>query len=281
MSGKRSPEVSPPAAPGADDLTRLAAALRRHPGLVVALSGGVDSTVLLAAAAAELGRDRVVAVTAVSPSLAAAERDAARRLAAQVGVEHHELATTEFDDPRYRANAGDRCYWCKDALFRAAGPLADARGFALAYGENADDQADDRPGTLAAVRHGVVAPLREAGWGKDLVRAHARSLGLPVADKPAMPCLASRIPVGQPVELEALERVEQLEVAARALGLVVVRARHLPGPRARLEVGADDWAAARRREDALRSAARAVGFLDLELGRYRSGAVSAPPLRRW
>jgi len=252
----------------------LAARLQGLSGLVVAYSGGVDSSVLLAEALQVLGRERVVAAIADSPSLARAELDAARATAAALGAELAVLRTDELADPRYRANAGDRCYWCKEALFDAAGALADERGWALAYGENADDVGEHRPGARSAAGRGVLAPLRESGWSKEVVRAAARAHGLAVADKPASPCLASRLPVGVTVDAAALAQVEALEARLHERGFAVVRARHYGDDAVVVEIADQDLARARALETDLAADARACGYARCTLRAYRSGAVS-------
>lgn len=259
-----------------DACARLEALLRPLPGAVVAFSGGVDSTVLLAACAEVLGRERVLAVIADSASLPRRELEEARALAARIGVALVELATQELQDARYLANTGDRCFWCKEALFRAAAPLAAARAWPLLYGENADDAREHRPGARSAAARGVLAPLRDAGWTKEQVRAQARARGLPVADKPAAPCLASRLPVGVPVTLPALRRIEELEAALHERGYAVVRARHLAAQRVRLEFGAGDLERARTEAGVLRDLAAAAGYADAEIdpAGYRRGSVA-------
>lgn len=256
-------------------LARLERAFAGWPGAVVAYSGGVDSAVLLAAARDFLGPARVLAVIADSPSLARAELDAARAQAAHIGVVLQVLNTAELEDPRYLANAGDRCYWCKEALFRAAQPLADERGWILCYGENADDAGTHRPGARSAAERGVRAPLREAAWSKSDVRAFARARGLPSADKPAMPCLASRVPDGVPVSAGALARIEQLEGAMRERGFRVLRLRHYGEDRAVLEVEADELPRARALEPLLRADAALAGYASLALRAYRTGGATA------
>lgn len=248
--------------------------LARHDGLVVAFSGGVDSSVLLAEALRVLGPKRVVAALADSVSLARAEADIARRVAADLGAELHELQTDELEDPRYRANSGDRCYWCKEALFTAAEALAEERGWALAYGEILDDLHGHRPGARSAAERGVCAPLREAGWDKERVRARARALGLEVAEKAAAPCLASRLPVGVEVDASALRRVEAVEEGLHARGYRVLRARHYGDTEMVLEFAAEELARAEAESAELRALAAAQGYREVSLRGYRSGAVS-------
>jgi uncharacterized protein (TIGR00268 family) len=227
-------------------LALLHAELSAVPGVLVAFSGGVDSGLVLAAAVRALGADRVVAATAVSPSLPVAERAAAHAFASGLGVRHEQPRTDELSRPGYVANAGDRCAFCKSELVDVLTPLAARLGIAdVVTGTNADDlRAGFRPGIRAAAERGAWAPLARAGMTKDDVRAAARRWGLPLADKPAAACLASRIAYGVPVTAEGLARVEAAEVALRAAltaaGLAVrdLRVRDLGGDVARVELDA-------------------------------------------
>ncbi len=250
-----------------DRLERLRARLAGLERVAVAFSGGVDSSALLHAARAALG-DGAVGVIADSPSLPRKELELARETARAIGAKLEVIATDEMDDERYRANAGDRCYFCKSALFRAMEPWARENGFrALAFGEIADDLLDVRPGARAAREFGVVAPLSEAGFTKEDVRRYAREAGLEVFDKPASACLASRLPVGTRVTRERLARIERCEDAVRALGFRQVRVRD-HGIRARLEVGEDEIEKARDDVEAIRSTLVPEGFHQLELAVY-------------
>jgi uncharacterized protein (TIGR00268 family) len=225
-------------------LAALDAELAPLPGVVVAFSGGVDSGVVLAAAARTLGAHRVVAATAVSPSLPATERDAAVAFAAGLGVRHELPRTDELSRAGYVANAGNRCAFCKTELVDVLTPLAARLGIAdVVTGTNADDlRAGFRPGIRAAAERGAWAPLARAGLTKDDVRAAARLWGLSLADKPAAACLASRIAYGVPVTAEGLARVERAETDLRAAldaaGLPVrdLRVRDLGSGTARIEV---------------------------------------------
>ncbi len=266
-------------APSRGDWEALAARLRPLPGAVVAFSGGVDSGVLLAACVEVLGVSRVLGAIADSPSLARRELAEARAFAAELGVELTVLGSREFEDPRYRANRGDRCYWCKEGLFTAAAPLARSRGWSLLYGENADDDPADRPGARSARERGVRAPLREAGWGKARVRAWARARGLPLADKPAAPCLASRIPVGVVVTPEALRRVEELEDALRARDFRVLRAREDGHGGVRLVFGAEELPRALAMAPELEGLARAVGYSRGRIDPIPYGSAALPLAR--
>jgi uncharacterized protein (TIGR00268 family) len=199
-------------------LDALHAGLAAVPGVLVAFSGGVDSGVVLAAAVRALGADRVVAATAVSPSLPGHERAAAHGFAVSLGVRHEQPHTDELSRAGYVANAGDRCFFCKAELVDVLTPLAAGLGIAdVVTGTNADDvRAGFRPGIRAATERGAWAPLARAGMTKDDVRAAARRWGLPLADKPAAACLASRIAYGVPVSASRLARVEAAESALRA-----------------------------------------------------------------
>ena len=245
---------------------------------VVAFSGGVDSSVVAAAAYRALA-DRAVAVTAVSPALATGELDGARAVARAIGIAHETVETHELDREEYRRNDADRCYHCKTELYETLERFAAARGAtALLSGANADDLRDWRPGLIAATEHEVRHPLTEAGLGKDEVRAIARALSLPSADKPAMPCLASRIPYGTPVDETALATIDRAEQALRRLGYRVFRVRHF-GQRARVELGADELpgANAEDRRDAVVAAVTEAGYEEVEIGAspFRSGSLNA------
>ncbi|SNS37785.1 uncharacterized protein SAMN06893096_103449 [Geodermatophilus pulveris] len=250
--------------------------------LGVAFSGGVDSSVLLALAADALGPGRVLALLGVSPSLAADEREAAHRVAAHVGVPVVEVETAEGDRPEYRRNGPDRCFHCKDELFaRISSDVVSRYGLtAVAYGENADDaRRPDRPGARAATAHAVLRPLADAGLDKAAVRRVARAYALPCADKPAAPCLASRIPHHSEVSPEKLAQVERAEAGLRRLGLADLRVRH-HGAVARLEVAVEDLPALVSdplREQALQ-VVRAAGFrfLAVDLAGIQSGAFTLP-----
>jgi uncharacterized protein len=233
--------------------------LAPFPSLVVALSGGVDSAVLLGMAARTV-RGRVLAATTRSEAVPAEEVAAAAEVARGFGVVHRVLDTRELEDPLYRANAGDRCYFCRREMYGVLRAAAAREGIGdVVDGLQADDRVDDRPGVRAASERGIRHPLREAGLGKADVRRLARSLGLRIHDKPAQPCLASRLPAGIEVTAERLRLVHRAEQSLRALGLREVRVR-CERSHARIEVGAPELRAALSRADELRGAVLAAGF---------------------
>lgn len=265
--------------PQTSDEVKLAALrerVRAESRLLVAYSGGVDSALVAAVAAQELG-ERAVAVTAVSASLPRSERAAARAFAAAHGIAHVEVATDELDRPEYVANGGDRCYHCKSALFDALAPIAALSGARIALGTNTDDLGDHRPGQAAARARGAIAPLLDAGFGKEDVRRVSRALGLATAEKPAAACLASRVAYGDPVTPEVLHRIELAEEAVRGLGFPVCRVRaHGGGAVARVEVPPDDVPRAAELRAELDRAVRGAGFefCALDMQGFASGRMN-------
>ena len=262
------------------DLQRLERLVHRLGSVAIGLSGGVDSSLLAAVGHRVLGDD-AVAVVARSASLPRRELDAARAVATSIGIDLEVVATDEVADPDYADNPHNRCVFCKDHQFAALRAVADRRGLeSLAHGEILDDLDDHRPGRLAARRWGVRAPLREAGMDKTAVRRLARELGVPVWDKPAFACLASRIPHGTPVTEENLGQVERAEQVLFDLGFTAFRVRH-HGDLARLELDPADHPRALTHASTIVTALRSIGFsqvtLDLEgLSTSRLGPRSLP-----
>ena len=245
--------------------------------VVVAFSGGVDSTLLAVLARQALGRSHALAVTADSPSLSRGDFAEACWLANQLDLAHAVIQTKEVEDRVYQANTAARCYICKHTLFKELEQLAQAQGIsAILYGAIGDDQPDHRPGQRAAVEQGVGAPLQEVGLSKEDVRHVAKSLGLPNWDRPQNACLSSRIPHGDAVTVEKLHQVEQAEAVLREHGFRQIRVRH-HGTHARHEVGQDE--VTRLHESSLGEAVRvrltALGFVTVEMDRagYHSGGA--------
>jgi uncharacterized protein len=263
----------------ADARARLERALGGLPGgVVVALSGGTDSALLLWAAARVLGPERVVAATSRSESLAGAELDAAAAQARAAGVRHVVLQGSELDIEAFRLNAPDRCFHCKDHLYGELARLAAAEGLAhVLDGTNADDVGDHRPGLAAAREHGVRSPLLEAGLTKPWVRAVSRDYGLETWDKPAEACLSSRFPYGHEVTREGLRRVEQAERVLKDLGFRTVRVR-VHDPVARIEVPLADLPALLApgiRERVVEGVkAAGFGYVALDAEGFRSGSLN-------
>jgi uncharacterized protein len=257
-------------------LASLEASVARHGSAVVAFSGGVDSSVVAAVAARALGPG-ALALTAVSPAVAAGELDGARHVAAVIGIAHETIATDELAREGYRRNGPDRCYFCKSELYETLSALAARRGYrALLSGANADDAGDWRPGLRAAAEHGVHHPLLDAGADKAAVRTLARELGLPSANKPATPCLASRIPYGTAVDPATLAQIDRAERAVRALGFPVLRVRH-HGILGRVEIARERLDEALAREPEITAAVRAAGYAHAVLDRepFRSGRLNS------
>lgn len=247
------------------------------PGSIVAFSGGVDSSYLLWAAVRVLGTARVRAVLGTSASVPQVQIAQAERVAQAIGIPLMKIATSEVEDARYRANAGDRCFFCKDTLFRSLGALDVPSGWAILDGTNRDDLGGHRPGRAAAEQHAIQSPLADAGLTKAAIRRLSKAAGLPTADLPSSPCLASRFPAGVPVDEQALHRVEAAEAVVRALGFDEFRVRH-HGDVARIEIPERDFA--RITSPGIRtvvaSRLRALGyrFVSLDLEGFASGRGS-------
>lgn len=269
------PFILPPELAGPYE--RLKGVIVRHGPMAVAYSGGVDSALLAYAAREALGEE-MVCVIAVSPSLGWREYDDAVSFLQRHRIPLERIDTREMDDERYRANNPDRCYYCKAELFESVNRSRSLRRFRrIAYGANLDDGADYRPGARAADRYDVVAPLAEAGYGKGLIRNTARALGLDVWDKPAAPCLASRIPYYNEVTAVKLRQVEQAESVVKEAGFPVCRVRH-HGEVARIEVPLADHERLREPSvwERVRSGVLEAGFgrVEVEELGFRSGRLN-------
>ncbi len=248
----------------------------------VAFSGGVDSSVVLAAATLTLGAAHVSAFTALSPSYPSGELDAARSVAASIGVAHRTIETREVEKEAYARNDAMRCFHCKTELYASLARIAASAGSetVVLAGANADDLGDLRPGLWAGEQHDIRNPLLEEGIGKPMVRAIARNLGLAVAEKPALACLSSRVAYGIRITPRLLRRIDAAERAVRALGFETVRVRHL-GDTARIEVAADDVPGllSDPRLHDLAGYLRALGWSDVSVDPegYRTGSMNASP----
>lgn len=256
-------------APPTSKRERLREILAEHAPLVIAYSGGVDSALLLAEAHRLLG-ERALGVIADSPSLPRAALAEALAVARAIGAHVEVVKTLELDNPDYAANPPNRCYFCKAELFQRLDSLAHGRGYhAIAYGENADDMQQDRPGRVAATEFRILAPLRDAGLTKAEIREMSRELGLPTAEAPAQPCLSSRIPWGTPVTTDALGMVERGEEQMRALGFRIFRVRHVVEsgrpPRAKVLVAPAELEHAQAVSTQIEQGLQAAGYTAVEI----------------
>jgi uncharacterized protein len=253
--------------------------LRGFERVVIAYSGGVDSTYLLKIAHDEIGA-RAQGIIGISPSLMPEERDEALHLAAQFGLPVQQVETHEMEDPNYAANPTNRCYFCKSELFDVLNQLSKIEGYdAVCDGTNVDDMQEWRPGAQAGSERNIRSPLREVGLTKNEIRALSRELGLPTWDKPAMPCLSSRIPYGTPVTSEALHLIGRAEAYLRSLGLQQLRVRHYvenEQPTARLEIEPGEMPLIFENYQTVAQTLREIGYTKvlLDLEGYRRGKMN-------
>jgi uncharacterized protein len=245
-------------------LQRLRDTIAQQQSCVIAFSGGVDSTLVLKVAH-DLLRDQAIAVTALSESLPHGELEEAEELALTIGAKHLIIRTFETSDANYLANAANRCYFCKTEMYERIGAFARRSGIAVILdGLNVDDLSDRRPGRAAAIEHGVISPLVEAGLAKVEVRELSRQFGLPTWDKPALACLSSRIPHGTPITVQSLTQVDRAETFLKTLGVGQVRVRH-HGDMARIEVEPCDFPLLHDRRSQIETQLASLGFLRVEI----------------
>jgi uncharacterized protein len=246
--------------------------------VVVAFSGGVDSALVLAMSLSALGKENTLAVTAQSESLAERELEAAKKLALSLGAEHLILPTHEMDSPQYRANPVNRCYHCKSELYSKLSAIAVERNIPhIVNGINQDDLGDHRPGIVAAKEYSVMSPLAQSGFDKNDIRELARQIGLAVWEKPANPCLSSRIPYGEPVSPEKLSMIERAEDLLLSLGFTELRVRH-HGDIARIEINKSDMPRILEKSVSatIEERFKQIGFkfVTLDLEGFRSGRLN-------
>lgn len=256
------------------ELDRLLDIIRPMQRAVLAYSGGVDSTLLLKAVA--LSGIRALAVTGTSPTMPQRDLEDAKRFAADAGIEHRIIGTSEMDDENFVSNPPERCFYCKDELFGRLAALAEDEGYDIVLdGSNADDAGDHRPGLRAAKKHGVRSPLMEAGLTKGAIRGLSRELGLSTWDKPASPCLSSRFPYGVRITVEGLRRVSDAEEILRSKGFLTLRVRDHNGI-ARIELSPEEMerAVAMRGEISDKFKSLGFDFVSLDLEGFRSGSLN-------
>ncbi|MBI2069699.1 MAG: ATP-dependent sacrificial sulfur transferase LarE [Elusimicrobia bacterium] len=254
---------------------RLFEILKNLNRVLVCFSGGVDSSYVCYAALKALGRDNVLAATAVSPSLSEESRQEISAWILFTGVRHEWIETAEFNNPAYLANNADRCYFCKTELYAAVMPLARGRNLTVIDGSNFSDLQEHRPGYLAARQNNVLHPLEEAGLSKPEIVELARHSGLPNWNRPASPCLSSRIPHGQAVTREALEKVDQAERIIKSFGLRVVRVRHLAFDTAKIETSSEEMPALEKKRQEIIRRFSELGFTRVAFGLYPATAEAA------
>ena len=259
----------------------LASNSQSHKKVIVAYSGGVDSSFLLKCCVDFLGQDQTIAVTAVSPTYTQKELQTAREIARGLGIIHKIIHTSEVDDPNFKANPENRCYYCKSELFSHLQLLAKKEGVSFVLdGTNADDLKDYRPGSLAKKELGIKSPLAEVNFTKEEIRSASKKLGLVTWDAPQMSCLASRFAYGQEIGLEDLSRIEKAEDYIRGLGFKMVRLRHYKLADetllARLEVDAQDIEKVTSHKSQVTSHLKGLGYnyVTLDLEGYRSGSMN-------
>lgn len=253
----------------------LVSRLQELEQVVVAFSGGADSAFLAYVARAVLGRESVKVVTAVSPSLGSGELEHCRNLASAWDIPFSSVATSEMDNPNYVANGHDRCYWCKVELMNSISPIIEATSATVILGVNLDDLGDFRPGQKAAIEAGAKFPLVDAGYTKELIRAHSRVLGLSTWNRPQSACLSSRIPYGTSVSVPILSQLDRAEAALKRLGFAQVRVRHYDRL-ARIEVLLEDLEAVVEKRSLIVDAVKSAGYryVTLDLEGFRSGNLN-------